>query len=153
MTDARHIFLEIDTYKLINASIHDKGGDALVLENTRLFDQGSMALGNPIQSFTIPVRENLDIFFTILPHLLYTDHKLYFEELKQMEKSEIKIISSLNSGERPVSFKVTVEKAPNDSKLVFSLKAALQYQQGTDIKIMNLSIDPVLRANQGHGED
>ncbi|MBC9930141.1 hypothetical protein [Chitinophaga qingshengii] len=152
MTEARHIFLEIDTYRLLSSPTTDDPPAALVLENTRLFDQGSMALGTPIQSFSILVEKNQDIFFTILPHLLYTDHKLYFNALV-VGPGKIVITPYLDPEERPVSFKVTVVEAPENQQLAFSLKAVLQYQQGTEVKTMNLTIDPVLRANQGHGED
>lgn len=151
MADARHVFIQVDTSLLIAVIGANIPTNAQVRECTYIYDQGSMALGNPIESFAIPVSSDQDIYFTILPLVLYSHHKLYFTDF-QVEQTNggITVPNNITLQDHQVSFKVPVSNVTEGGLLNFYLYATLEYQVANDTVQIPICIDPVLRANQGH---
>ncbi|MBW8683876.1 hypothetical protein [Chitinophaga rhizophila] len=152
MTNSRHIFVQIDTSRLIAGIGLNPPTNDQVRENTAIYDQGAMSLGNPVESFAIPVIAHETIFFTIIPLVLYSYHKLYFTDFKVIQSNGgITVPDEIALHGHQVSFKVHVSEVNDGGLLNFYLYAMLEYQLGSDIVKIPLCIDPVLRANQGNG--
>lgn len=152
MTNSRHVFVQIDTSRLIAGIGINPPGNDLVRENTAIYDQGSMALGNPVESFAIPVAANEEVYFTILPLVLFSYHKLYFTDFQVVQSNGgISVPDNIPLEGHQVSFKVPVSEVTSGGILSFYLYAVLEYQLGSSTVSIPLCIDPVLRANQGNG--
>lgn len=152
MANSRHVFVQIDSSRLIaNIGIEPPTNDQ-VRENTAIYDQGSMALGNPVESFAIPVTTDQDVFFTIVPLVLFSFHKLYFTDFKVVQTNGgISVPDNIKLEGHQVSFKVPVSNVSSGGELSFFLYATLEYQIANSMVRIPLCIDPVLRANQGNG--
>jgi len=152
MGNSRHIFIQIDCDRLFSKVGGSIPTNDQVRDNTAIYDQGSMALGNAVDTFTIFVTGNQDIHFTILPLVLFTYHKLYFTEFKVVQSNgEISVPNDVDVDGHQVSFKVSVASATAGGTLSFNLYAMLEYQLASGVTQIPICIDPVLRANQGNG--
>ena len=148
--ESRNIFIQVNTDAIIG--IFESGGIEAVTpfavrENTIIYDQGSMALGNPILNFNIGVEARQDIHFTILPLQLFSFDKLYFTEFKVEEKKGIDITTC--NYERVISFSInTGDAVEHDGYVVFTLKGIIEYKRKGVTTSIEIDIDPVLRVIQ-----
>jgi len=152
MGNSRHIFIQIDCNKLFAATGSNTPSNDLVREHTAIYDQGSMALGNAVDTFAIPVIANQDIHFTILPLVLFSYHKLYFTEFKVIQTDgNITIPGDVQLDGHQVSFKVSITNVIAGGSLSFNLYGMMEFQMPSGVIQLPICIDPVLRANQGNG--
>ncbi|SFN33021.1 hypothetical protein SAMN05428949_2451 [Chitinophaga sp. YR627] len=152
MAHSRHVFVQVDCSRLIANIGINPPSNAQVRENTAIYDQGAMALGNPVESFAIPVTTDQDVYFTILPLVLFSYHKLYFTDFKVINSNGgITVPDDIKLDGHQVSFKVPISNVSAGGELSFDLYAMLEYQIANELVKIPLCIDPVLRANQGNG--
>lgn len=152
MAHSRHVFIQVDTNRLIAGIGVNPPTNEQVRENTAIYDQGSMALGSPVETFAIPVKADGDVYFTIVPLVLFSYHKLYFTDFQVISSNGgISVPDNLPLDGHQVSFKVPIGSVTQGGALSFYLYAVLEYKQGDETVKVPIVIDPVLRANQGNG--
>lgn len=152
MAHSTHVFIQVDTTRLIAAMGGNPPTNDLVREYTAIYDQGSMALGSPVETFAIPVTADGDVFFTILPLVLFSYHKLYFTDFQVINTNGgISVPDNIPIDGHQVGFKVPIGSVSQGGALSFYLYAVLEYKQGNETVKVPIVIDPVLRANQGNG--
>lgn len=149
MPQSRHIFVQVDTESLIG--IYQNGGtksvtDYEVREHSVIYDQGSMALGNPIVNFAIGIEAMQDIYFTILPLKLFSFDTVYFTEFKVEEARGVDV-KTTDFDKQDVSFSINTGASVEDGGYVtFCLKAKIKCALNGDL--IPINIDPVLRVIQ-----
>lgn len=149
MNTSRHIFLQIDTEKLIALSYAGvKISDELVLAHTFIYKQGAMALGSAVKDFGITAEPGDTLTFTILPLELFSTNTLTFSGFKPLEQEDVSL--SCEPFKNQVSFIVSVNEVRKDCLVDFSLSATLEFFIDGRTLLIPISIDPVLRAKQGH---
>lgn len=149
----KHVFIEIDTRRLVQDFAN---GEIPTCEQLReyamIYDQGSMSMGNAIRNFDVLVKSNEDVTFTILPLELFSNHKLSFTKFK-MDENNGGIIAPefLDFSTPQISFDLGIKEVLDNGAATFTLYGILEYQVKKDVVQIPLTIDPVLRANQGRG--
>jgi len=149
----KHVFIQIDTQRLLKDFVSNEIPTCEQLrEYAIIYDQGSMSLGNAIRNFDVLVDSDQDVAFTILPLELFSNHKLSFTKFK-IGKNNGGIIAPdfIDLPKPQISFSLGIEKVLDNGEADFTLYGLLEYQVKEDIIQIPLSIDPVLRANQGRG--
>lgn len=149
---SKHIFIQVDTNSIIGAHSDDKITPEKVREHTIIYDQGSMALGRPVEDFNIFVEDSQDIFFSILPLQLFTYNKVYFTDFKIKASSGFPDIKNKDFGsEHIISFSInTGIQQPQDPNAYvrFELGAVIEFDFGGITIPISILIDPVLRIKQ-----
>lgn len=175
MANSKHVFVQLDTDSIIagyeellkktkgklnkadrkHKKINNEALITLTKMHTLLFTQGSMAMGNPTEDFTVDVDLNADVYFSILPLELFSYHHLYFTFF-ECNNVRPKTKPSLSEKNSHVSFKITcdVEEVVN-----YTLGIQLKYKVfvGKDKsckpkeKSIRLILDPKLRVRQTAG--
>jgi hypothetical protein len=135
----KNIFFQLDTNSII-ASYFLGQGNANVLANTVVCDQGSMSLGSSIDYFTVNVDPDQEVCLTILPLQLFSLHKVYFTGINPASSPYF----TYGQFVKEVSFKITMSnKLPADgTKIDFSLNAVIEVP---NMEPINITIDPKLR--------
>ncbi|WP_420573219.1 hypothetical protein [Kordia sp.] len=172
MKVSKHIFLQANTDNIIKSHTHFRESlsnfkkkkkkkkrtklesKALldfkeeVLSNTLIFSQGSMSLGDPIKQFTIDVKPNERVYFTILPLFLFVRHKLNFKKFI-CENKNLVPVPELGKENKPVSFYIDIGSKETFTQTSFALEITLEYID-TDgkTKTFDIIVDPVLRVVQ-----
>jgi len=147
----KHVFLQVDIKGLIDATGSEPPSHTLVREYTTIFDQGSLALGDPEKTFAIEVQTGDIVYFTVIPVQLYSYSTLYirnFEVIKQNDKIDIKKLTDPSGHD--LTFGVEIIKAEEGGEASFKLIAIIEYKLAGAYEQIEITIDPVLRANQGH---
>jgi hypothetical protein len=151
MGNCRHIFVQMNTSGLKSILTDKDPTDAQVREFTIINDQGSMALGNPIDSFSIGVDTDDILYFGIVPSVLYTNDIVYLTDfLPAGDGNHGIVVEPVEIPDYTISFKVKLGDVAEDGIYKFTLKGTLSYYVGSDKVKVPFTIDPVLRANQGH---
>jgi hypothetical protein len=152
MGNSKHIFLQLNTDEIISQIKLNPNQDLnqLAIENSLLFDQGSMVLGDPIKSFVIDVAGSQEIFFTVLPMNLFSKDKLYFHQVAFTPSGNNTIPIKLeNPLSHAISFKISIGKdAKTGSIENFSLNIMLEPKPGSYVTPLSISIDPVIQVRQ-----
>lgn len=146
MGNSRHIFIQIDTNSIIALGKSEPTNEE-VRAHTMIYDQGSLALGNAVKSFTIEVKEGQELHFSIIPLELFTYSKVYFTAFEIIKPSKMKVPSMKPKG-NVLSFIVPISEAGYGGSADFCLNAVIETQNGEHIKIC---IDPRLQTEQGGG--
>lgn len=150
-TNSKHIFVQVNTDAIIEIINKNEGTipEGAQLDQTIIYDQGSMVLGSPIKDLYVDVEAGQVIYITILPLMLYGYHKVYFTNF--VPESASTVIKNLPDFTSPaLSFKLDVDgEAIVGAQERFGLTAVLEYSEGDDQpKTINMNIDPVLRVIQ-----
>ena len=150
-TNSKHIFVQVNTDAIIDISKKYEGNfpEGAQLDQTIIYDQGSMVLGSPIKELYIDVEPGQQLYITILPLMLYGYHKVYFTDfVPESPSSIINKLPEFNS--HVVSFSLDVDsEAHVGAQERFGLKAVLEYSDGDgNILTIDMDIDPVLRVIQ-----
>lgn len=160
MANIKNVFVQVDTDGLINAiERYTPHGEPLqapppeqIRELLTISSQGSLSLGAPVALFQIPVEDADEVIFTILPKVLYSHHKLYFWNISGIQDPSAPPIlyQELKSQSIQVSFRIKILNVPAGGYTPFNLTAQIEYTDRLGkLQIVEFSIDPVLRANQG----
>lgn len=153
-TTSKNVFIQIDT----KALIQNLGATAPSCEDIRpytlIYDQGSMSLGDAVKNFDVLIESSQDVYFTILPLPLYSNSKLFFTKFEVKENNGgITVPANVSLDAPQVSFQVPVQTVTAGGEAKFILYGILEYMEGDEIIQIPISIDPVLRANQGRGKN
>lgn len=149
---SKHIFIQVNTEAIIdlNAKYNGNFPKGSVLEQTILYEQGSMAIGSPIKDMLIDVEQGQELYITILPLQLFGYNKVYFTNFIPQPGS--KIIGQLPSFPSHIlSCQLGVyEYAEIGAEEHFDLQAVIEEYSGdgNPPKLINITIDPVLRVIQ-----
>ena len=150
MNPSKHIFIQVDTDKVATTN-YDKGEltQSDVLRSSLIFQQGSMAMGDPIKNFHITIEEGEDMYFTILPYYLFSRNKLYFTGFSNKEDVHVSIKPELSNDTPQLSFLLETGKLDANQTIHFTLYVQLDYinEEGRLEKIY-FTIDPVLQIKQ-----
>jgi len=147
MEDSTNIFIQIDTESVLYYG--ERPSEDQVSAHTLIYNQGSMALGNAVKDFGTNIYDKQDIYFTILPLKLFSNHKIYLTDFKVLNDPGDKIKFSPAAMESNcVTFKITIEAGVPDAELTFGLYAIIQHVKDNKIIETPIYIDPVLRIKQ-----
>ncbi len=151
-TTSKNVFIQIDA----KALLQNLGGQAPSCEDIRpytlIYDQGSMSLGDAVKNFDVMIETSQTVYFSILPFPLYSNFKLFFTRFEVTENNGgITVPSDITLTEPQLSFHVPIQNTVKDGQARFVLYGLLEYLEGDEIIQIPISIDPVLRANQGRG--
>lgn len=148
---SKHIFIQVNTEAIIdlNAKYNGNFPKGSVLEQTILYEQGSMAIGSPIKDMLIDVEQGQELYITILPLQLYGYNKVYFNGFSAQSSNIIQNLPQFNTHE--LSFSITIDSdVKPGTKDDFILEAVVEEYvgEGEGPKIIQITIDPVLRVIQ-----
>lgn len=152
MENSTHIFIQVDTAGIIEIAGEILPSAKQVSEHAYIYDQGSMTLGKPDNTFSIEVTSGQDIYFAILPLELFSKNKLYFTKFEVVSTNgDITFTQNPEIKGHEISFKVTIDKAVTGGQLNFALDGVVEYKVpvGETISIP-IRIDPVMRVKQGN---
>ena len=149
MPTSRHIFLQIDTEGLLKEmGTSPAPTNAQVRQYTLIGDQGSLAMGNQIENFSIGINPQEDLHFSIMPMKIFSYHILYFTEFRVVDYRDITIPGEVVVDPHTLSFKVEVTDGEPGGYAQFNLFATLEYNDGNSLISVPICIDPMLRIKQ-----
>lgn len=148
---SKHIFIQVNTEAIIDLNEKYNGNfpNGSILQQTILYEQGSMAIGSPIKDMLIDVEPGQELYITILPLQLYGYNKVYFTGFSAQSSNIIQNLPQFPTHE--LSFSITINSdAKPDTEDDFSLAAVIEEYvgEGEGPKIIQINIDPVLRVIQ-----
>lgn len=150
MKASKHIFIQIYTDKIIE--LHERNGkisNQEALNNSLIYDQGSMSMGNPVKKFHIEADKKEQVYFTIIPFYLFSRNKLFFEDFSVVDGPIIKTIPTVSESSPQVSFSIDASSVNTDKSLHFDLKIVLTYEDLNGVqKQIFFMVDPVLQVKQ-----
>lgn len=147
MEDSTNIFIQIDTDSVLYYG--ESPTEEQVSAHTLIYNQGSMALGNAVKDFGTNIYDQQDVYFTILPLKLFSDHKIFLTDFKVISDSGEKIKFSPATIEKNcITFKITIEAGVPNAELTFGLHAVIQHIKEKEVIQTPIYIDPVLRIKQ-----
>jgi len=150
MTNSKHIFLQINADKIAElANMNPPILDKMAVNYCLIYDQGSMATGDPIKKFQIEIEKDQNVYFTILPLYLFSRNKLYFTGFNSNEAVDIPMSPEVSADDPQCSFLLETDVVDLKAPLNFTLDILLEYQtmDGSE-KTYKFSIDPVLQVKQ-----
>lgn len=151
MTQSKHIFIQVDTEKV--AAFYNAKGTVSredALRSSLIFEQGSMAMGDPIKNFHIEIEKGENIHFTVLPYFLFSRNKLYFSGIHNKEHVSLDLVPKDISSKVPQpSFLLETNNLSNDESIHFSLNILMDFiLESGKSEIIDFIIDPVLKIKQ-----
>lgn len=152
MKNSKHIFIQVDTEKV--ATFHKNNPNGKVskedaLRSSLIFQQGSMAMGDPIKNFHIDIDNGENIHFTVLPYFLFSRNKLYFTGIHNNEGVEMHIVPHHISEKSPQPSFLLETNNLNEEYLHFSLDIQMDYVQDNGLsETIYFTVDPVLKVKQ-----
>lgn len=145
--ESKHIFVQVNTDNIITIYESPASNGDVILENTIIYDQGSMALGNPIVDFAIGIESHQDVYFSIIPSKLFTYDKVCFTAFV-VEQEQGVHIPDQKWEDGILSFSVNTGAVEPGGFVVFNLVGRIDYKRKTLTKSIDIKIDPVMRVVQ-----